>query len=225
MEDEQHTFLFADLAGFTALTEVHGDEFAANAAADFCAGVRSLLPEYAAEEVKTIGDAIMLRVASPADAVHLAVRIINEVGRRHGALAVRVGVHTGTAVPRHGDWFGTGVNLASRVATSAAPGEVLMTAATRVRAGAGLDGFQLERRGERRFKNVTEPAELYALTLAAQGSHVQFPVDPVCRMAVDPDRSPERRVHRGAQYHFCSGECAQVFDHNPDRYIDERVSG
>jgi adenylate cyclase len=218
----QHTFLFADLAGFTALTEVHGDEFAADAAAEFRAGVHRLLPEYGADEVKTIGDAVMVHVLDPADAVRLAVRIIDEVGRHHGALAVRVGVHTGTAVRRDGDWFGAGVNVAARVAGSAAPGEVLMTAATKAGAGAGLDGFELEARGRRSFRNVSEPAELYALTLAAQGGRAQLPVDPVCRMAVDPDRSSEPRTHRGTHYHFCSGECAAVFDHDPARYTDKR---
>src|SRR5438876_605000 len=131
MRERQHTFLFADLAGFTALTEVHGDEFAADAAAEFRSGVRRLLTEYGAEEVKAIGDAVMVHVPDPADAVRLGVRIIDEVGREHGALAVRVGVHTGTAVRRDGDWFGAGVNLSARVASSAAPGEVLMTAATK----------------------------------------------------------------------------------------------
>ena len=221
MGDQKHTFLFADLAGFTALTEVHGDEFAANAVADFCAAVRRLLPEYSAEEVKTIGDAIMVHVPEPADAVRLATRIIDEVGRRHGALAVRVGAHTGAAVRRDRDWFGASVNLSARVADAAQPGEVLMTAATRTGAGTALDSFEIESRGERRFKNMSEPVALYALTLAAQSERAQLPIDPVCRMAVDPDRSRERRVYDGAEYHFCSRECAEVFEHQPARYTGD----
>ena len=216
--DEEQTFLFADLAGFVALTEVHGDDFAADAAADFCAGVRQLLPGYSAEEVKTIGDSVMVRVPDAADAVRLAVRIIREVGRRHGALAVRVGLHTGAAVRRDGDWFGATVNLSSRVADAAEPGEVLMTAATRDSARAALDAFELGRRGHQSFRNVAEPTELFALTLAEQADNARLPVDPVCRMAVDPAQSPERRSYRGVAYHFCSSECAEVFDLDPDRY-------
>ena len=60
-EARLHTFLFADLAGFTALTEAHGDEHAADLVAEFCSRVRALLPEHDAEEVKAIGDALMLR--------------------------------------------------------------------------------------------------------------------------------------------------------------------
>jgi adenylate cyclase len=218
VEHQEHTFLFADLAGSVALTEVHGDEVAADAAADFCAGVRQLLPEYCAEEVKTIGDAVMVRVPDTADAVRLAVRIVREIGRRHGALAVRIGLHSGTAVRRDGDWFGATVNLSSRVADAAEPGEVLMTAATRDRGLLALDAFELEPRGRLSLRNVTAPIELYAIVLAAQGDDALMPVDPVCRMAVDPARSPEQRSHRDVEYHFCSRECAEVFDHDPDRY-------
>jgi class 3 adenylate cyclase/YHS domain-containing protein len=218
VSQDQQTFLFADLAGFVALTEAHGDDAAADAAADFAEGVRELLPEYSAEEVKTIGDSVMVRVPDAGDAINLAVRIISEIGRQHGALAVRVGVHTGAAVRRDGDWFGATVNLSSRVADAAEPGEVLFTAATRERAVAALDAFELERRGHQSFRNVTTPTELFALALAAQGDDARLPVDPVCRMAVDPAQSPERRSYKGIAYHFCASECAEVFDLDPDRY-------
>ena len=55
----ESTFLFADLSGFTALTEVHGDEQAADLAGDFAAAVRELLPEHGAEHIKSIGDAFL----------------------------------------------------------------------------------------------------------------------------------------------------------------------
>ena len=93
----ESTFLFADLAGFSAMTEVHGDEMAADAVRDFCHGVGALLPEFEAEQVKSIGDAVMVRVPDAAPAIELAVRLIGEVGSRHGSLGVRVGAHTGPA--------------------------------------------------------------------------------------------------------------------------------
>ena len=57
-----HTFLFADLAGFTALTEAHGDEEAADLVGDFCEQVGEMLGDYDAEKIKALGDALMLRV-------------------------------------------------------------------------------------------------------------------------------------------------------------------
>lgn len=212
------TFLFADLAGYTALTEAHGDEFAAEAAADFFAAVRRLLPSYHAQEVKCIGDAVMLRVPEPGSAVELAVRLIREVGGRHGALAVRVGAHSGSAVERDGDWYGAAVNLAARVAEAAERGQVLMTDATHAAAGDAVHGFRLERRPPQSFKNVSQPVALYALTLAAQPETSSLPVDPVCHMAIEPSRAAARRTYQGHELHFCSDDCARVFDRHPDRY-------
>jgi adenylate cyclase len=63
------TFLFADIAGFTALTEVHGDEEAALLVAKFCDAVEAELPPFGGRRVKTIGDALMLRVPDPGRAI------------------------------------------------------------------------------------------------------------------------------------------------------------
>jgi class 3 adenylate cyclase len=63
------TFVFADIAGFTALTEAHGDEQAAILVADFCDAVRAELPAFGGAQIKTIGDALMLRVEAPRQAL------------------------------------------------------------------------------------------------------------------------------------------------------------
>jgi len=125
--ETHQTFLFADIAGFTALTEAHGDAEAADLAEDFSRRVEELLSDHAAEQVKQIGDALMLRSAAADHAIQLGLRVVHEVGRRHGFPAVRVGMHTGPAVERRGDWFGTTVNLAARVAGAASGCEVLLT--------------------------------------------------------------------------------------------------
>ena len=96
------TFLFADIAGFTALTEAHGDEEAADLVGRFCDAVRDELPPDSTH-VKTIGDAVMLRIPDPAAAILLGVRITHDLMRSHGALPVRVGLHHGEAVERDGD--------------------------------------------------------------------------------------------------------------------------
>lgn len=80
----EQTFIFADISGFTALTEVHGDEHAADLAAAFFEDARALLPAHGAQEVKTMGDAMMIRCDSPQAAIGLALRLVREVGARHG---------------------------------------------------------------------------------------------------------------------------------------------
>jgi adenylate cyclase len=130
MTDGAATFVFADIAGFTALTEAHGDEEAVKLVEELWEGVEAELPAIQGEYVKTIGDALMLRIPAPGDAVLLALRIANDLLSAHGAPTVRVGLHHGPAVERKGDNFGASVNLAARVSALASGGEVLLTGQT-----------------------------------------------------------------------------------------------
>lgn len=222
MSADEQTFVFADLAGFTALTEAHGDEFAADVAARFCSEARALLPEYDAEEIKSIGDAVMLRVPDPGGAVELALRVAEELGRHHGSLGVRIGMHTGPAVERGGDWFGATVNVAARVAELAQPGEVLMTAATSDAAKSSVADREVRSRGLKRLKNVADPIELFVVCPVDAKTLAGLPIDPVCRMSVDPAKGTEPVVYRGVTYHFCSSTCRDRFVADPRRYVQRR---
>ncbi len=207
------TFVFADLAGYSALTEAHGDEQAADAAAAFCTVVRALLDEHDTEEVKAIGDALMLRSSDAPKAAGLAERIISGYGARHLELGVGIGMHTGTAVRRGNDWFGSAVNIASRVADVAQAGQVYCTGATREALGPAA---AVRARGERSFKNVVTPMTLYELVLSRSGE--TLPVDPVCRMAIEPAQAVSRCLHGSVEYLFCSQRCADAFDRAPATY-------
>src|SRR5512132_4132941 len=172
------TFLFADLSGFTALTEAHGDEQAVDLVDGFCVAVRRLLAEHQAQEVKSIGDALMLRTADTAAAIRLGLCIVHDVGSRHGFPQVRVGMHTGPAVERGGDWFGATVNLAARLAAAAAGGQALLTAATKGAAGR-VEGVELRERGRWACRNVGEPVAVYAAVREGARSSAGLPIDPV----------------------------------------------
>ena len=204
------TFLFADLSGFTALTEAHGDEQAADLVGGFCVAVRQLLGGHQAQEVKTIGDALMLRTADAGAAIRLGLCIVHDVGARHGFPLVRVGMHTGPAVERGGDWFGATVNLAARVSAAAGGGEALLTEATKTAAGE-VAGVELRERGRWPFRNVGAPVPVYAAIRHGKRSSLGLPIDPVCRMAVDPWHGAGRLTHQGVEYCFCSLECAGAF--------------
>ena len=156
MQNQHQTFLFMDLVGFTALTAERGDENAAEVALRFYAHVRPLLPDHCGEEIKTIGDAMMIRCDDPRQAIELALRICDGLGASGDFPPVRIGVHTGSAVCRDGDWYGSAVNVASRLCSAAGGGDVLVSDATREAAGATRKvDF-----GERQLhwlKNVPEP--------------------------------------------------------------------
>jgi class 3 adenylate cyclase len=93
---------------------------AADLVGGFCVAVRQLLAEHQAHEVKAIGDALMIRAGDAAAAIRLGLCIVHDVGAQHGIRLVRVGMHTGPAVERAGDWFGATVNLAARLSAAAA---------------------------------------------------------------------------------------------------------
>lgn len=163
MAGRRHTFLFTDLVGFTALTASQGDDRAADVAVEFCARVDPLLIRHRAERIKAIGDALMLRCDDPAAAVRLGLDIVDTLEEVDGFPPVRVGVYTGPAVARAGDWYGTTVNVAARLCAAAGGGEVLVGEATAEAAGR-LKGAAL---GERRLhwlKNVTEPIGAHVAT-------------------------------------------------------------
>ncbi len=212
------TFLFADIAGFTALTEAHGDTQAAKLVADFCDAVSAELPAYRARQIKTIGDALMLRIPDPADAVLLGLRIAHDILSGHGAPAVRVGMHHGTAVERDGDYIGGAVNLAARVSAAATGGEVLLTADTAALAP-DVDAVLYESRGRQSLRNVREPVELVAATRHGHTTDDRLAIDPVCQMVVDPDHSAGRLNHEGMTYFFCTLTCAGAFARHPERFV------
>jgi YHS domain-containing protein len=169
-------------------------------------------------EVKTIGDAVMLHTDDAATAVDVATRIVRDVGSRHHFPTVRVGVHTGPAVERDGDWFGAAVNLASRVADSAEERDVLVTVATRDAAAASLPELDFMPAGPRRFKNVAQPVDVFRVVTADHAVDTALPTDPVCRMVVDPDRTTITADHHGRTHHFCSEHCRDAFTSRPELY-------
>jgi class 3 adenylate cyclase len=150
------TFLFTDLVGFTTLTELEGDDRGADVAQAFGEAVRPLLARHGAEQVKSLGDGLMLACESPTQALELAVAIVEELDRRPGFPAVRVGVHTGPAVARDGDWYGTTVNVAARLCSAASGGEVLASATTCAAAGR-VRRLELDEPRLHWLKNLTEP--------------------------------------------------------------------
>jgi len=150
------TFLFADLVGFTALSLERGDEEAADVATGFQRHVRSLADRYGLDVVKSLGDGAMLRAEDAASAVRLGVDLADGLD---GLPPVRVGLNTGPAVERDGDYYGSTVNLAARLSQAARGGEVLLSETTRAEARRGA---RLEPRGPRLLRSAREPIVVYA---------------------------------------------------------------
>jgi adenylate cyclase len=217
-ESSSATFLFADIAGFTALTEAHGDEQAATVVSAFCDAVKPELAASGGTQVKMIGDALMLRIPDPGRAIWLGLRIVHDVLQGPGAPAIRVGLHHGPAIERDADYFGAAVNLAARVSAAATGGEVLLTAQTAALAP-DLDDVLYEPRGCQTLRNVRNPVELVAAVREGNSSDRGLAIDPVCRMAVDRDRAAGRLFIDDTAYFFCTLACAGEFARHPERFV------
>jgi adenylate cyclase len=146
---------FADLAGYTRLTEEAGEEEAVDAVERFIEDVEVTLPE-GARVIKTIGDEVMIVGSDAGAVVDWAVGFQRLVADRRPL--PRIGVHYGPTLYRDGDYYGREVNLAARVAARAAGGEVLVTRPVVDLAGPHLE---FERIGEVRLKGFAHPTELF----------------------------------------------------------------
>jgi class 3 adenylate cyclase len=215
--EAEATFLFADIAGFTALTEAHGDEQAVQLVEEFADAVQAELPRFDGEYVKAVGDALMLRVPDPAHAVRLGLWITRGAISGHQAPTVRVGGNYGSAVERGGDFFGTTINVAARVSALAAGGELLVTGHTAALAP-DLEGVLYESRGRQVLRNVAEPVEIFAVRRVDENAD-HLAIDPVCQMAVDPEHAIGRLLLDEKAHFFCSLTCAAAFAQHPERYV------
>jgi adenylate cyclase len=145
---------FADLAGYTRLTEELGEEEALEVVERFVAGVEDSLPDDA-RVIKTIGDEVMV-VATDASALADWAVGFQELSTERPL--PRIGIHAGRALYRDGDYYGRAVNLASRVGARAAGGEVLVTREVVEAAGRHLAFQQI---GEVKLKGFDEATELF----------------------------------------------------------------
>jgi adenylate cyclase len=145
---------FADLAGYTRLTEEAGEEQALDVVERFVQSVEDTLPDEA-RIVKSIGDAVMI-VSSDAGALTEWAVGFQELQSERPL--PRIGIHYGSVLYRDGDYYGTAVNLASRVGARAAGHEVLVT---REVVDAGSAHLEFSRIGEVRLKGFSRSTELY----------------------------------------------------------------
>jgi adenylate cyclase len=148
---------FADLAGYTKLTEEQGEAQAVSVVERFVETVEQTLP-IDARVIKTLGDEVMVVGADAGALTSWAVGLAAQLPA--GSPPPRIGIHSGAALYRDGDYYGREVNRAARVVARASGGEVLVTRPV-VDAASRQDGLELELIGEVVLKGFNEPTELF----------------------------------------------------------------
>jgi adenylate cyclase len=200
------TFAFVDLAGFTALTDTHGDTEAVATVRRFQDRVRTVL-QPGDELVKWIGDAVMLKFDNPRRAVAALQNLLErELSTADAVLLPRAGAHHGPAMAVDGDYYGATVNLAARVSAQATGGHLLVTEQT---AMAARDlGAAISHVGAVTLRNVAQTVDVYDIRI---GEHDRTNIDPVCHMRVPVDDSSPMLRWQGRDIWFCGLPCLAHF--------------
>jgi len=150
---------FLDLTGYTALTEERGDEAGADLADRLATLVNQAAQPHGGHPVKWLGDGVMFYFPEPEAAVLAGLDLVEQTPATVDVRA-RVGVNAGGVIFRDGDYFGKTVNVASRIADYARPGEVLVS--DEVRARWSGEGVRFEPIGPVALKGLRDELTLYA---------------------------------------------------------------
>ena len=163
-------FLFADLRGFTAFLEAHGEEATADLLDAYRGLARDAVERYAGAEIRTEGDSFYVVFPSARAAVACGLAIVSAAAaysEQHAErpLRVGIGINAGETIQRGEGFVGTAVNLAARVCSQAQAGEVLVTGTVRD-AVRGASDLRFVARGSRRLKGIAESVPLFAVEAA-----------------------------------------------------------
>ncbi len=167
------TLLFTDLVGSTELLEEVGDDEAERLRRVHFGLLRDVASAYSGQEVKNLGDGLMVAFPSAVNAVSCAVGIQQAVLRynnRQGVdrIRVRVGLNVGEPIRDEGDYFGTPVVIAKRLCDAADGGEILASELLRTLVGS-RGSFDFRSRGLLTLKGIAEPLPTCEVGLGAGG--------------------------------------------------------
>ena len=154
------TLLFTDQVNSTETLQRLGDDAAERLRRTHFALLREVAGAHGGQEVKNLGDGLMVAFASAIDAVACAIGIQQAVHRHRQqadeAFAVRVGLNVGEPIVDEGDYFGTPVVVAKRLCDAADANQILASDVVRTLVGT-RGGFDFGPLGAVALKGIAEP--------------------------------------------------------------------
>jgi len=124
--DQPPAMCFLDITGYTRLTEEQGDAAAAELAERLGRIVQRTSVKHGGRAVKWLGDGVMLHFPNPGQGVTAALEMVDAVVEA-GLPPAHVGLHAGPVIFQEGDYYGSTVNVAARIASYAQAGEVIVS--------------------------------------------------------------------------------------------------
>jgi class 3 adenylate cyclase len=159
-----YTILFADISGSTTLYEKMGDTLAQYQIADRLEKIAAVATRHQGKVIKTIGDEIMCRFETPAEAMRASCAIhelmLNQTDVNGVALSTRIGIHHGPVILKDNDLFGDAVNVAARV-TSLAKAQQTLTTETTISALSADSGLNTRKLDQAHVKGKQEALVLH----------------------------------------------------------------
>ncbi|MEP7109755.1 MAG: adenylate/guanylate cyclase domain-containing protein [Ferruginibacter sp.] len=206
--EETIAILMADLSGYTALTETHGSHAAADLIDKYIGIVENCLVGDSKLHERT-GDEIMIVSASTDFLLATALLIEKDTINEENFLRVHGGLHYGNVLKRGNSYFGSAINLTSRIAAKAKEG-TFWCSEEFVNALSDKSAFTLKSKGYHLFKNISKEKEVFELGVENKKT---FYVDPVCRMLILDPRGAIPHPNQSELY-FCSPHCLGIYEAN-----------
>lgn len=153
---------FLDVSGYTRLTEERGDAAAAHLAEELGRLVQRTSAQYGGRPIKWLGDGVMFYFDDPAPSALAALEMVSQLADA-GLPPAHVGLHSGPVRFQQGDYFGQTVNVCSRIAEFARPGEVLVS--EQIVAAAANSAVEFTEIGPVELKGVSGAVRLYSARL------------------------------------------------------------
>jgi adenylate cyclase len=206
--EQDIAILIADLSGYTALTETHGPATAADIVDKFLAIVKDCLIGDSKLHQR-VGDEVMIVSGSPDQLISTAIMLIRSCSNERHFLQVHGGLHYGRVLKRNDHFFGSPVNLTSRIANKANKGTFWCSSAF-VNGLSNPSACTFFTKGKHSFKNVTEEIDVFEMKI----ENADLPViDPVCRMLIHEKETatPHPKEHN---IFFCSPDCLNIYEGN-----------
>jgi len=178
MPDQTLTFLFCDIESSTRLLQRSGDAAYQQILRDVLGILREALRSHHGEEVDTAGDGLFGAFHAAGEAVMAAVsaqwQLQGKEWEAGGAVAVRMGIHTGESVRTGEGYVGIDVHRAARICSAAHGGQILLSAVTgALVSNAPPEGCSLEPLGEFRLKGLEHPEQI--VQVLVEGLKTDFP--------------------------------------------------